>query len=402
MTPGVDSHRTTADTPPRTILYVHASDELYGSDLMLLHLVRGLDRARFRSIIVLPTDLPYAGLLSAELRESGIAYLKLDLAVVRRRYLNPRGGLRFAARLLRSTAQLLALIRRERVALVQSSTLVVWPGALAALLARRPHVWHIHELLTGPAPLRRLIGRVLLALSTVVVSNSRATRAALFGPRAGRGRTPVIYNAVAAPPSPDARAVSSLRAAWGAGADGVLVGTVGRVSRRKGQRELLLAAEAVIAAAPQTRFIIVGGAVPGQEAFFEELRRQAESHKLAGQIVFTGFRPDIGPILDALDLIVAPVLLPESFGLAAAEALAHGKPVIASRLGGLAEVVADGETGVLVQPGNIAELAEAITRLAADKGLRARLGRAGPARIARDFTAEDYVARFVALYDRLL
>lgn len=392
------------DPPPRTILYLHSSDELYGSDRMLLALVRGLDRARYRPIVALPTDLPYEGLLSAELRASGVACLKLDLAVVRRRYLTPHGGLQFIGRLLHSTARLVALIRRERVALVHSNTLVVWPGALAALLTRRPHVWHIHELLGGPARPRLLIGRVLLALATAVVVNSAALRAALFSPRVASRRVAIIPNAIALPPADGAgtAARARARAAWGVEGDTQVVGTVGRVSRRKGQRELLHAAARVLAADAPIHVVIIGGPVPGQERLLDDLNAQAVATGLAGRATFTGFRRDVVDLLPAFDVFVLPSVLPESFGLVVIEAMAAGLPVVATRSGGPSEAVVDGETGLLVPPGDIEALAGALARVLDDAGLRERFGQAGRIRVAAHFTLDAYNMKWAALYARLL
>lgn len=386
----------------QTILYVHSGDELYGSDTALLRLIAGLDRARYRPLVVLPTDLPYAGLLSRELRRLGVECVHLDLAVVRRRYATVREAPRFVRRLRRSTAVLAQLIDREGVALVHSNTLVVWPGALAARLTGRRHVWQIHELLTGPAVLRRLFGCALLALATVVVPNSHATSAGLFLTSARGGRVQVIPNGVAVAPMADPRERARLRAEWGIGPHEILIGTIGRVSPRKGLRELLAAARTIVAQAPAARLVIVGGVVPGQEAFAAELEAEAALGPLAGRVHLAGFHEDVASVLEAVDIVAAPVVQPESFGLAVAEAMAHGKPVVASRLGGLAEVVVDGVTGLLVPAGDTGALAGALLQLVKDADLRTRLGARGRDRVARRFSLAAYVGRFATLYERIL
>lgn len=385
----------------QTIMYVHSSDELYGSDRMLLQLVRSLDRERYRALVILPSDIAYGSLLSGELAREGIDCRKVDLAVVRRRYLNCRGIFGFMRRLCQSTASLWSLIRREDVTLVHSNTIVVWPGALAALLARRPHMWQVHELLTGPAWLRWLLGRTLLALSTVVVSNSRATRHALFG-SLENAKTPVVYNGWEPQVSCADTARARLRSSLGIGPDQLVVGTIGRLSYRKGQRQLIEALERVIMVHPRVHALIVGGPVPGQEQFLAELQAYTTRTDLASLVTFTGFRRDTADLLQAIDIFVMPSIWPESFGLVVVEAMAQGKPVISSSVGALSEIIVDGESGLLVRPGDPAALSDAVLRLIGDPALRERLGQAARRRAESHFQANTYLSQFAHLYDRLL
>jgi glycosyltransferase involved in cell wall biosynthesis len=336
-----------------------------------------------------------------ELRRRGVACYHLPLAVVRRRYRNPAGALRFAGKLLRSTWHLGSLMRRERVTLVHSNTVVVWSGALAAAVTRRPHIWQIHELLTAPRPLRRATGWLLLALSRVVVTNSLATHRALFG-RWNSARTRIIPNGLALPARTDPEARGRARAEWGVGPQSLVVGTVGRVSARKGQRQLLQAAALVAALLPELHLVIVGDTVPGQESSLNVLREAAARGPLAGRVAFTGFRHDTDDLLRGMDLFVHPAVLPESFGLTILEAMACGTPVIASRLGASSELVVDGVTGLLVPANDIHALADAMVRLLRDETLRERLGRAGRAHAEAHYSLDRYLAGFAALYDQLL
>jgi glycosyltransferase involved in cell wall biosynthesis len=97
---------------------------------------------------------------------------------------------------------------------------------------------------------------------------------------------------------------------------------------------------------------------------------------------------------------VQPSLCAETFGLAIVEAMSQGKAVVASRVGGVVDVIADGKTGILIAPGNADELAQSMRRLTEDRALRERLGRAGRAR-ADLFAAAAVVPRFEALYEEL-
>lgn len=134
--------------------------------------------------------------------------------------------------------------------------------------------------------------------------------------------------------------------------------------------------------------------MPGQERFLSELQADAAQLGIENRVIFTGFRQDIDDILEAVDLFVMPSLLPEPFGLAAVEAMAHARAVIGTRAGGLAEVVADQQTGLLVPPGDPSALATAILSLAEDRLSREFMGVEGRRRVMNSFTLEAYAVRY--------
>jgi glycosyltransferase involved in cell wall biosynthesis len=163
----------------------------------------------------------------------------------------------------------------------------------------------------------------------------------------------------------------------------ITVGTVKTLRPRYGIRELILAFRRIADAFPTARLIVVGGGE--QQA---ELQTLIANLNLGDRITLTGqvSHKDVPEYLRGFDIFVVPSLTDrESFGVAVVEASASGLPVIASRVGGLPEVVLDGKTGLLVPPGDIDALADAVSRLLADSALRARMGQAG-----RQFALEHY------------
>jgi glycosyltransferase involved in cell wall biosynthesis len=117
--------------------------------------------------------------------------------------------------------------------------------------------------------------------------------------------------------------------------------------------------------------------------------------------VLAGERDDAAECVAASDIVVLASRFGESLPNALLEAMAAAKPVVATRVGGVPEAVADGETGILVRPGDVAALRDAILTLAGDPGLRQRLGAAGRDRVAREFPVDKMVASYEALYLRL-
>ena len=268
---------------------------------------------------------------------------------------------------------------------------------MAARLARAPRVVlavHNEPNLGGGlrAVWRGWRGRLARALSDELVSVSADCSAKVAAACGGSVRT--IPNG--ATPRPAGEAPGALRAELGVPAGVPLIGAIGNLEARKGFRTLLEAFRLVAAKRADARLVVVGAPAEPAEEF--ALRALAADPALSGRVALAGYRPRAWRYAAAFDIVAVPSLRSESFGLAALDGMLAGKPVVAARVGGLPEVVADGETGLLVPPGDPEALAAALERLLADPGLAQRLGEAGRARAAERFSA----ARMAAAYREAL
>jgi glycosyltransferase involved in cell wall biosynthesis len=222
----------------------------------------------------------------------------------------------------------------------------------------------------------------------VVIAISEGVRAALLSAGVEAGRVRVVPSGIepdALAPPPGAR--ETLRAAWGVPPDAVLVLALGALEQRKGHAVLLAAA----AHTPGLHYVFCG---EGRER--AALGRAAA--RLGHAVRFVGFRDDVAACLAAADVVALPSLQ-EGLGVAALEAMAVGLPVVASRVGGLAEAVVDEVTGLLVPPGDAAALGRALGRLGTDPALRARLGAAGRARVLARYTVAQMAEGTLACYE---
>jgi glycosyltransferase involved in cell wall biosynthesis len=201
----------------------------------------------------------------------------------------------------------------------------------------------------------------------------------------------VVHNAIdtAAARRP---ADPALRMELNGGAHGPLVLVPARLDPQKGHRYLLQAAVEV----PDVTFLLAGD---GSER--PVLLALAKSLGLGDRVVFLGYRADIPTLLAACDLVVLPSLY-EGLPLSLLEAMAAGKPVIASRIGGVDELVADGENGLLVPPGDPHALAGAIRGLLDDSERAGRLAAAGQALVDREFSSAAMGARISGIYEGIL
>jgi L-malate glycosyltransferase len=174
-----------------------------------------------------------------------------------------------------------------------------------------------------------------------------------------------------------------------------VVGNVAALVPHKGQRHLIDAAALVVRQAPDVRFVIAG-----EGELRPSLERQIKELRLEKHVFLAGFRPDVLSLHKAFDVFVMSSVT-EGLGTSLLDAMASGKPIVATRVGGIPEVVVDGETGVLVPPRDPAAMAGSIVKLVADEALRRRMGEAGRARAHERFSAERMVADTLRVYERI-
>jgi len=171
----------------------------------------------------------------------------------------------------------------------------------------------------------------------------------------------------------------------------LVVGTVGWLLPIKGPLVLLRAMAALRQKIPKARLVYVG-----KGALARQLKSEAVRLKVADRVLFLGWRDDVHEIMQAFDILVLPSLN-EGMGRVLVEAMAAGKPVVASRVGGIPDLVKHGENGFLVNPGDIADLSHYIGRLLQDAELRANMGSSGRAH-AQNFDIRNMVEKIDALY----
>ena len=175
-----------------------------------------------------------------------------------------------------------------------------------------------------------------------------------------------------------------------------IVGNVAALAPHKGQKHFVAAAARVVREVPDARFLIVG-----EGELRDALEKQIRDLGLERHVFVTGFRADALGLMKTFDVFVLSSVT-EGLGSAILEAMTCRRAVVGTRVGGIPEAVADGETGLLVPHADDAALAVAIVKLLRDRSLAERLGRAGRARVEREFSVERLVARTLEVYTRRL
>ena len=334
----------------RRLLAIAAVEHPGGAEIHLLRLLSGLATRDWKITLTTPGDGP----LRDQATDAGYDWRALGV-----------GGLAAGAgaRALASWPAARRLARDQDVVYLNGTVCGRLLPALPSGAARR--VLHVHDMVARvPSFWRR---------ADVVLADSGAVAARLHGLRAE-----VVYGPVdPAPPE--------VPAPWAPG-DGPVIGFVGRIEPRKGPLDLVRAAPLIRGAIPGARVVVVGDDPYGSDpAYTASVIESPEIERYP-------WTDDAPSLLRHLDVLVLPSHQ-EPFGTVLAEAMAVGTPVVATRVGGLAEVVDDGLTGRLVEPGAPEQLAEAVLDVLAH---RAEMGAAARERAAR-FDVTDYVERIERL-----
>lgn len=273
-------------------------------------------------------------------------------------------------------------------------------GGIAARLARKRVIWHVRDRITDdylPHIAVRAFRLFARLIPHAIIANSHATLETLCLP-SGRGQNfhpnpvTVAHDGVGAAKSPASETAPTPH---------LVIGLVGRISPWKGQDVFLRAIHRIHAEFPAARYQIIGSALFGEKVYADHIRHLCTELGLDGCVQFCGFVRDIQRHIASLDVLVHASTIPEPFGQVIVEGMAAGKPVIATRGGGAAEIVIDHVSGILVSMNDPEALAHALRSLMKDADLRERLGSAGRRRVEEAFRIEFTASKVSQVYSQL-
>lgn len=409
------------DTGKSTILYLDTAPAVGGSVVSLLELLKGLDQELYRPIVVSFADHSYvcryeqAGAqvvvwneyTSPDHRPSWVGTVRQAAPVRRWRraklgstlYHGLGFGLWLARRGLPRAVRLLRVARQQGANLIHTNIRLGHDreGILAAWLGNLPCVCHIRHQETLGWFERRLARSV-----DQFIYISRAVQESHLSSGIGRDRGRVVYNGLNITDWNQALDSAKGRELLSVSPGVPLVGIVGRLDKWKGHKTFLHAMARVKVTMPQVRAVVVGDAPPELPSYRQELVQLANQLGLNENVSFVPFQADPASIMSALDVVVLASTSPEPFGRVLIEAMAAGKPVVASDSGACREIIDDGQQGMLFPPGNDEALAAAIVRILSDPRRAAEMGLSGRDRVAGRFDSTKYVAGVEAVYRDVL
>lgn len=371
-----------------SILYVVPQLVVGGAERQLCELLRKLDKDRFRPVVCC---IKGKGFFFQELEKHGIEAICLNAGSKRKLMCH-----------LSAILQLTALMHRENIEIVQT-----WgfnAGVLGKVAGRISRVRGMVSIehRTGEwrsSILRRLVNRLLLLLTDKTICVAERQKKFLVENRGyDAGKIVVIHNGVDLSRYASAKNQSALPADLLIPEDVFVVGILAALRPEKAHGVFLEAAKEILDTLPNTYFLIVGD---GSER--EKLERLSDRLGISRRVVFAGFRPNTAEVLQLFDVSVLsslPVI--ETFPMTILESMAAAKPVVVTDVGGLSEMVINGETGIIVPPDDPKSLATAITRILQDPMLARRMGQAGRKRVEANFTIEKMTEKYQTLYQGLV
>ncbi len=380
------------------IVYLNHTGFVSGAERVLLNMVRGLDRARYEPFVMCPAE----GNLTALIHAEDVVCTAIPSLTARFTW-RPDRLLKAAFSLCRAVVAVRRQLLWLAPDLVHANTLRAGIiASLAAIGSGRIVIWHVHDILPRH-PLSTAIRCFAWSLRrTQIIAVSHATASAFRGSLPFGNRIHVIHNGTNLDQFPLKSAGNlEFRKEIGIPEEAFLVCAVGQICARKGLLELLDAFEQTGKSAPRMHLAIAGKVVfVHEERYFESLLRAVAEPGVSDRVHFTGEVSDVSSLLQAADLLVLNSQQ-EPFGLVLVEAMACGTPVLATRVGGIPEIVKDGENGWLIEKGDTVGLSKKLLELSRDRSLLEKIAQAAHHETCPQFSLERFQFRVHNLYAEL-
>ncbi|MBN3520927.1 glycosyltransferase family 4 protein [Algoriphagus lutimaris] len=365
------------------VLFLQSSSELYGSGKILLQVLRIYRDQGLNPVVVMTGEGPLGELMESE----GFIVKVQNLGILRRKYVNAKGLVNRFSKNYKAYRFLDQLHQEFQFELVYSNTLAVIVGAYWAKKNKLAHIWHIHEIVLGPSPLVKLLAKVLDSSTPNPIVVSEAVKKH-WETKLKVAKPEVIHNGI--PYEEYMVSYSDPKADLGLPEDKLVITMVGRINPGKGQLFFLEIAKRILQTYPQCHFVLVGDPFPGYESIQEEIKSVIRDNGLQESVSDLGFRKDIPEVLAATDIFMLPSILPDSFPTVILEAMASGKPVIATQSGGAEEMVEPGKTGYLIPIGDVEKGVEALKTLILDKEKIKSFGEAGRSKVLIEYNLNTF------------
>lgn len=383
------------------VAYVdHAVDVGGGAQEMLLDILRHIDRETIEPVLFVSSAAQW-------LRDVDLSDVECheifppvgDLYDISREDVGKAGTiLRAAVHAIGPILRLRHAFLAHDIDIVHTNTLKCHVlGGIAARLAGRPLVWDLRDILR-PGRSRWLLQKVARFSHAHIAAMSSAVAESMA---AAGVETTVVLGARPmdryAPVAPDPALAQTI----GLPPDAPVLSVIARLSPWKGHRTLLDAFAIVLEQVPDTHLMVIGDPGFWESEYEDELKERAEDRGVADHVHWLGFREDIPQLLALTDVVVLPSEN-EPFGMVLVEAMAAGKPVIATRAAGPLEIVVDGETGLLVEIGDTGGVADAIVELLSNLERARQMGKAGRERALEHFDISRMLEQIYGIYKRVL
>lgn len=382
----------------KNILFLHAGAELYGADRVLLELLKGVDKKQYRPIVVLPENGP----LVKQLEENEIETLIIPYPILRRKYFNFKGIIRYMLAYKKCSDEIIKLLSNLKIDIIHVNTAAVLEGIYLKKKLRAKLVWHIHEIIQNPKIVYKVTSYLIGKYSDKIVVVSEAVKKHLISSKkVPIEKIQVIYNGVDNKIFNSNNETQYLRNELCMPENALIVGMIGRINALKGQNEFLDALEPLLSQYDNLHAVLIGDVFRGEEWRREEILSRINSNESSQRIHCLLYRNDCPNLHNLFDVFVLPSTKPDSLPTVVLEAMATEKPVVGFAHGGITEMINDGENGYLIEVNNTQKMGEKIQELLNDKERRKIFGQNSIERQKSLFSLESYILNFSKMYSDL-
>lgn len=383
----------------KNILFLHAGAEMYGADKVMLDLIKRLDKNKYHSLVILPTN----GVLVEALRKENIEVIVMPYPIMRRKYFNLKGLAQYAFGMVKYTNEIIKVARKYHIDLIHTNTAATLEGSFVSQKLHIPQLWSIHEIIVSPKIMYTVTSKLIAKYSSITITDSKAVKDHLDASGYFKeGAVKVIYNGVDSNRFKPDNDCSYLYEEWNIPKNAKIIGMMGRVNSWKGQKDFLKAANIIMAKFPNVYTVFIGAAFEGEEWREKELADAIDQSPYKKRIINKGYRTDSEGIYKLYDIFVLPSTNPDPLPTVVLEAMATGKPIVGYKHGGVCEMVKNGYNGSLAEVRNPQDLAAKIEILLEDDNKQKEMGENSRKRLLEHFSIEAYVQNYSAEYDRLL
>ena len=386
------------------VLMLDTQRGMFAPQFVHATLTRLLDRRRFRPFVAVSAEnegrAVWEGALGAP---PWVLPLGTSVSLPRDRFARLKARLA-NLQLVPGLLGLAARIRRERIRIVHTEMKPrdALAGVVLELLTGARHVPHWHNINWGWYP---LVWRLAFRRARAILAVSDASRRSLIEMGVPGHKIHVLHNGIDVARFHPGADGAGVRRELGLAPDEQVIALVGRLCPGKGQADLLRAVALLKGRRRRVTVLLVGDedrmATPGGGSYRAELDRLCAELGVTDQVRFVPHRTDTPAVMCAADIVTLPSY-EESFGLVLVEAMACGRPVVGTRIGGIPELIAEGRTGLLVDTAAPRQLADAFERILADPDFRRRLGHQARVHAARNFSQEWMAEELGRFYESLL
>jgi len=357
-----------------------------GTEKRVVFVAKGLIERGYRVAVAIPKG----GEIGRYLRQLGVPVEEVGFIRFRRSY-NPIYYLVWLIAIPLTVRQIMRVIKRREVKVIYTNQISQLQPAIAARLMGKKVIWHLIDLHI-PWIMDWIFFPLVKALSHMVVVSCRYRINQLKTRRLDTNGIQILHAPVDTKLFKPIDGPNFLKKDLGISEDRPLVGMACNINYNKGVEYFLEAAAKIKKKFPDAQFVIIGRPIATQKKYYEKIIAYRSHLGLESDVIITGYRDDMPECLASLDVFVLPSLS-EASPLVILEAMACGIPVVATRVGGVPEIVIDGKTGYLVPPKDPLTLAKKVVLLLKNRELRLRMGQTARKRVQEYFDIEHVLNR---------